>query len=259
MAPTNVCEAWAALDDLVDGCPCRVVESGDESPTDDQLQEVLDSATDLLWSLLARPAIGVCEITVWPCAKGPRFWGPFGREWYPWGEGPWSWGNLGGCWGCGHERDVRLDGPVFDVTEVLIDGVALDPSEYVLVDEVWLVRVGGSWPDGGGDPADESFVITYERGIEVPPLIRDATLELANELWLDRCGNATCKIPGTVESLSTQGANYSYAHDSIDDAGEKLPMTNKAISQWNPTREHLPAYIYSSDMPYTNRIIRTFA
>ena len=46
------CSPWADLDDLPDGCPCRTVESGGDLPTDDELLELIDDATDALFVLL---------------------------------------------------------------------------------------------------------------------------------------------------------------------------------------------------------------
>lgn len=242
--PSGPCASWATLDDLPEGCPCRVVESGGESPTDDQLEELLAEATDVVWALLGRPAFGVCEITIYPCARDEFRRGAsiLGHTQF----------GLTGCGDCeGHERDVWLDGPVHDVIEVIVDGTTLDPSEYRLEDEFWLVRVGGSWPAGGID--DDGFVITYERGDEVPYLVRDAVIELVPDLWRDRCDGGQ-RIPNAVQSMNTQGTSYSY-----DTNQPKLPMTWKAKSTFNPTSQHMQPYVYSPDRGYRPRTVRTFS
>lgn len=248
MAPLLTCSPWATVDDLPAGCPCRTAESGGDLPDDATLEELIDDATDILFQLLGRPAIGVCELTIYPCANmvvpflGPRHPSVLGYSGLP-------------CSDCGHEFDVWLDGPVHDVLEVVIDGEVLDPSEYHLEDGVWLVRVGGSWP-AGGDPEDDLFSIRYERGVPPSRLVRDAIAEIVNELWLDQCGNQACKLSAAVRTMNTGGTSYSY--EQVADALPKLQQTLKVVTLFNPTKEHMQPFAYSPDAAYRNRVVRTF-
>lgn len=76
--PLLTCSPWATVDDLPEGCPCLVAESGGDTPDAGTLAELIDDATDALFVLLGRPAIGVCELTIYPCSNmvmpflGPR-------------------------------------------------------------------------------------------------------------------------------------------------------------------------------------------
>lgn len=242
------CGPWADLDDLPDGCPCHTVESGGDLPSDAELIELIDDATDALFVLLGRPAIGVCELTVYPCANtvipflGPRHPSVLGYSGMP-------------CSDCGHEFDVWLDGPVHDVLAVVIDGETLDPSEYHLEDGVWLVRREGSWP-AGGDPDDDLFSITYERGVPTSKLIRGAIAEIVNEMWMDQCGNREQKFTAAIRSMSTGGTQYSY--EDVASALPKMPQTRMAIAQWNPSNQAVQPFAYSPDMGYRTKVIRTF-
>lgn len=250
--PTLTCSAWATADDLPDDCPCRSAGSGGDTPDDAQLAELLAAATDALFVLLGRPAIGVCEITVQPCGIGGSYPLPGQRAL------GWRFGDAF-CSSCGHDNDVWLDGPVHDVLEVVVDGVTLDPGDFYLEDGNWLVRASGSWPAGSRDPSDLAFVITYERGVPVDSIVREAVVELVNEFWLDRCGNLGQRVTSAVTSMSTGGTSYSYPDaQKIADALPKLPMTLKAVSTYNPTKATGQPFAYSPDVPRP-RVIRTFA
>lgn len=249
MAPQLTCSPWAELSDLPDGCPCRTAESGGDLPDDATLGELIDDATDALFVLLGRPAIGVCELTVYPCANSRvPILGPYHPSILGYGGSP--------CSDCGHDYDVWLDGPVHDVTEVAIDGVTLDPSEYHLEDGNWLVLRDGSWP-AGGNPEDDLFSITYERGVPPSRLIRGSIAEIVNEMWLDQCGNLGAKFSAAVKSMSTGGTNYSY--EDVAAALPKMPQTRMAIAQFNPTNQAMQPFAYSPDVPYRNRVVRTFS
>src|SRR5688572_17539265 len=85
--------------------------------------DLIDAATDAVAQISGGAMTGRCEMTVRPC-------------------------EMGGC-ACGRGRGCNactiagmiLPGFNPEVSEVKIDGVVLDPSEYVLVDSNMLVRV----------------------------------------------------------------------------------------------------------------------
>ena len=93
-------------------------------------------ATLVLWSATGR-RYGECEHTVRPCGRycgegygyiyADGFWTP-----YIW-NGVWRncWCGEGpGCWKCKPDCQLYLPGPVASVTEVLLDGVVVDPDTY---------------------------------------------------------------------------------------------------------------------------------
>lgn len=246
--PQLTCGPWAEVADLPDGCPCRATESGGDLPDDGTLAELIDDATDALFLLLGRPAIGVCELTVYPCANASV---PFLGHHHP------SVLGYSGapCADCGHENDVWLDGPVHDVIEVVIDGEVVDPSEYHLEDGNWLVRRDGSWP-AGGNPEDDLFSITYERGVPPSRLVRSSIAEIVNEMWMDECSNMGAKFSAAVRSMSTGGTQYSY--EDVAAALPKMPQTRKLVAQYNPTNEAMQPFAYSPDFRYKNATVRLF-
>lgn len=250
----TLCSAWATLDDLPEGCPCRSTGSGSDEPSDDVLEELLMQASEAMWVALAYPTLGPCERTVYPCLNRGTYW--------PSAQRRYTMLRAGACDCCGCDA-VWLEGPVADVTEVIVDGDVVDPGDYELHANFKLVRVNGSWPAGGGPVSDQAFQITYEMGAPVPTLVRDAVVELTNELWLSRCGEHDGRIPNAVSSLSTPGVGMSFRRNEVAkaarEAGESLPKVYQALSTYNPTAARLRTFVWSPDAPNTNRTIRTFS
>jgi hypothetical protein len=250
------CYPYAQIEDLPDGCPCRIETSGDLEPSDEALTAVLNGATTIVWSLLGRQPIGLCEQRVFPCLRENNWrWNWYQQQTYTLAP----WGGMPAC-ACSGDA-VLLEGPVNDIIEVVVDGEILERDEYVLVDGQWLDRVDGSWPAGGRAGDEAAFAITYLRGIPVDTLVRDATIEVANVLWMDRCGVANC-LPGrAVTSMSQAGTGYSYQgdQDRVREAGEALGTLWRAIGVYNPGQVHTPTMVFSPDEPYRTRTIRAFS
>ncbi len=249
----TLCGPWAELEDLPEGCPCRTEGSGGEDPSDLELEELLMQSTEVMWELLAYPALGGCPRTIHPCRTNLGYAPSKAVR-----EATLRWGTCA-CCGC---DAVVLAGPIADITEVIVDGVVLDPSEYELHDNWHLVRVDGTWPMGGGPASEQRFVITYAIGAPVPTLVRDAVIELANQLWLDRCGSADSRLPRAATGASSQGVSYSFSRreevDRVKTAGSELPTVRKAVSTYNPTGASLRTLVYSPDQDFKPRTIRTF-
>jgi len=249
----TLCGPWAELEDLPEGCPCRTEGSGGEDPSDTELEELLMQSTEVMWELLAYPALGECPRTIHPCRTNLGYAPSKAVR-----EATLRWGTCA-CCGC---DAVVLAGPIADITEVIVDGVVLDPSEYELHDNWHLVRVDGTWPMGGGPASEQRFVITYAIGAPVPTLVRDAVIELANQLWLVRCGSADSRLPRAATGASSQGVSYSFSRreevDRVKTAGSELPTVRKAVSTYNPTGASLRTLVYSPDQDFKPRTIRTF-
>ena len=99
------------------GCP----DCGDEcgAMTAAQRAEYQAWAINDLWEATGR-VYGTCTVTVMPCND----WGVLCGA---------CWSNFRGC-ACIFVPEVKLPGPVASVTEVVIDGVALDPDAYRIDD-----------------------------------------------------------------------------------------------------------------------------
>lgn len=196
---TGTCEPWATIADL--GSPCD--DYGMDAAL---LEDSLQIASDILFSLSGRRYPGVCTDVVRPTgACAPRETTP--RD---------TTGRTDPC--CRTTPGIRLGGsPIVDVSEVLLDGEVLDPSEYQVDDYDVLVRLrdpAGNlrrWPccQDVTLPATEegTFQVTYTYG-RTPPLggIR-AAASLACQLALaaqpETAGQ--CRLSDRVLSVTRQG------------------------------------------------------
>ena len=116
-------------------------------------------ASITLWRLSGRRYGPSCPVTVRPCGRSCAeemvSWatlGPSTGGWVPYlgADGQWRNAAVCGCrssCSCTQLCEVRLDGPVYDVVEVLVDGEALVPEAYRVDVPNLLVRLDGEcWP-----------------------------------------------------------------------------------------------------------------
>lgn len=191
-------------------------------------------ATTVIWAATGR-RYGLCELTVLPC-------NPSGVEplyqtypvggYVPWGLGDGSnlaqpvlnagvWTNQCGAGGCACRAacEVPLDGPVHDVVDVFIDGVALNGG-YEVHNGYLLVRTDGEcWPTcqtyGQEIPG---FEVVYNRGEAIPtPVQRSADL-LACE-YAKACQGKDCGLPSRMTRLTRQGVEVQVADVPKDGRG----------------------------------------
>jgi hypothetical protein len=196
----------------------------------DYTPEQQAAATTLAVNLLDRLTgyqFSGCPVTVRPCGKtcssftSYMTW-PVGQPGSSGSGSPWMipfvdngvWRNCGCTGGCTCRAtcEVLIGAPVVEVTEVTIDGVALDPSAYRLDrDERGpvLVRTDGDcFPECQSmDVAPDevgAFTVTYVPGAALPadgPLI---TGMLACQL-AKACAGGDCVLPQQLQSLSRNG------------------------------------------------------
>ena len=209
-----------------------------------------DYAAMILWAATGRQ-FGLCEVTVRPCGmrRCPdglgEFWG------YDWSGGTWvpyifngQWFNCAcgaGCC-CDPRCQVRLMGPVEEIVEVLIGGIAVDPSTYHVDDAHWLVRSGGEcWPqcaDMDNLVGDNTFEVTYLRGTPVPNALLRAAAMLACE-WAKGCVNDdTCRLSNRVTSIIRQGITIDMVspEDLLESGLTGLWEVDTVIRALNPHR-----------------------
>jgi hypothetical protein len=145
--------------------------------------------------------------------------------------GPWftDWATMGGVvgWSCGCSRSrlVDLGEQVNEVTEVIVDGVIIDPGDYELAGGRVLVRL-----DGGGFPCCQPLStrtteagtaqIAAVFGSPPPPLGRLAVAELGCELAKDMAG-ADCALPPNTANYSRQ--NLTVNLTEAGEIGEGMP------------------------------------
>ena len=229
---------------------------------------VQDWATDLavfvLWAATGRQ-YGGCPTTVRPC------WGRFEPLYQTWpvgldGEGYWGLRGaagsvvlIGGGCGCSAAcqcapSQVALPGQVASVTSVQVDGVTLDPSEYMLQGS-YLVRAGGEeWPGSQnlslplGQP--NTWAVSYVVGLAPPPALLNAAGIFACELAKGRTGGS-CQLPARVQSVTRQGVEIQYVdtNDYLEKGLTGLDSVDMVIRALNPYGLPAPLRVMSPDMP----------
>lgn len=228
-------------------------------------------ATEILDALTGR-RFAQCPVNYRPC--GPRCVNGFGYITWPVGAPangsgfPWmtpfidagAWRNCGCAGGCTCRArcEVPFPGPVASVTEVMVDGVALDPDAYRL--DTYrglpvLVRIDGEcWPlcqDMEADPDGVgAFTITYSPGEPLPVAGQIAAGLLACE-FAKSCVGAECSLPQQLQSLSRNGVEVQIMDPSalLENGLTGIAMVDLWVRSVNPLRKMQRSRVYSSDVP----------
>jgi hypothetical protein len=228
-------------------------------------------ATHILWALTGR-RFGLCEVAVRPCGGGCSVHGGYmtypvtldggsasGGWWmYPYTDASGAWRNCacsGSC-RCHADCEVPLPGPVDSIVSVVVNGVTLDPSAYRVDNRHFLIRQDGEcFPDcqdfnAPDDSPDNTFVVTYLRGEEVPPAGQIAAGLLACD-FAKSCTTG-CALPGNLASLSRQGVDVTLADpvDELNDGLTGVPQVDQWIRAVNPYRATRRPRVYSLDTDY---------
>lgn len=199
--------AWTTAEDVAE-C-CNAAESTDGS----EFEPFVDTASQLLFTFSGRLFYGLGSKDGMrpPCnprcgcggqvLEGSGYVVPAPRTWDWWGV----------CSGPCEPSRVLLSGyPVREVTQVKIDGVVLDPSEYRLERNRWLVRKNdGVWPSHQNlsldDTEEDTWSVSYTFGQNPPLAGQDAAKELACQLYKNCNGDASCAIPQGAVRIVRQG------------------------------------------------------
>lgn len=220
-----------------------------------------DYAALVLWAGTGRQ-FGLCTVTVRPCGMKRCNDGLVEFYGYDWSGGTWvpyvfngTWFNCS-CVGlccCDPRCQVRLMGPVESITEVLIGGIAVDPSAYRVDDNHWLVRTDGNcWPtcaDLDSDDGDNVFEVTYTRGTAAPPALLRAASTLACE-WGKACVGADCRLSNRVTSLARNGVTVEMAspEEFLEDGLTGLWEVDSIIRALNPYRRKQRGRVYAPEL-----------
>lgn len=230
-------------------------------------------ASQILWRMSGRRWGPSCPITVRPCSRdclessGANVrWaaagGTVGR-WVPYIDHAGVWRNAAVCGcetdcHCGSELcEVRLDGPVYDILDVTVDGQELEPEAYRVDVPNLLVRTDGDcWPSCSDLLADcdqpGGFCVTYRVGLRLDEAAIAAVSELTCQL-LAACGVADCRcqLPGSVQRVVRQGVTVDLVSEptSIWREGRTgLPMVDAWLATVNPHSLTQPSRVLSPDM-----------
>jgi hypothetical protein len=229
-------------------------------------------ATEILDSLTAR-RFSQCAVNYRPC--GPRCNSSFGYLTWPVGQSgangggmPWMipyvdagvWRNCGCTGGCSCRAacEVPFPGPVAAVTEVMIDGIVLDPDAYRIDtyrDMPVLVRVDGEcWPtcqDVSVGPEEVgAFTIVYQPGEALPVAGTIAAGMLACE-FAKACVGAECALPQQLASLSRNGVEVTVVDPAtlLDQGLTGIASVDLWIKSVNPFRRTMRSRVYTPDIP----------
>lgn len=220
----------------------------------------------ILWAATGK-RFGACPTTVRPCWQRQA---PLYQTWNVGLQGEGYWGLrgdggssvqlFGGYCGCSNgcactPEQVMLPGAVQAVTQVVVDGVTLDPSEYLLQGS-WLVRAGGQmWPARqdlslpSGMP--NTWSVTYTAG-EVPPdVLMDAAGTYACELAKGKVNTSGCLLPRRVQSVTRQGVDIQFVDtsDYLEQGLTGVEAVDMVIRMINPYGLRRPPRVLSPDLP----------
>lgn len=231
-------------------------------------------ASELLWSLSGRQ-FGLCTVTrrpcrqdcygdTWPIALGTSFASGgtyptpvlYAGEWYNITCGSCT----GGC-SCARVSEITLPDPVYEVTEVKVDGVVLtEGADYRLDSNRILIRLGGeSWPLCNdlnlADTEEGTWSVTYLTGQSVPDLGKLALGVLVDEFTKALLCSADCKLPKPVQSITRQGVSVTFLdpNEVFQDGRIGLYVPDLFVTTYNPNRLRQPSRVYDIDSPQRYR------
>lgn len=183
-------EQFVTLADVRAAPSCSCIT--DDDPSDADVGLLIDAASDALTVLSGGAVFGRQTATFFPCRVLPDRCGC-------------------GC-GCGLNA-IPLDGHDPVVTEVKIDGVALDAADYNLHsgrDGRWhLVREAtdlqpNSWPSSQSmwrpDTEDDTFSVTYTYGQHLDWITEQAALELVCDFAAENVTKTNQIAPGATSA-----------------------------------------------------------
>lgn len=227
------CQPWCTIEDVRACAPFNDADTY----SDEALEQVIDAASDVLFQRAGRRWPGLCSDTVYPstcagCGGVPLPYG--GSVSLATVRGALGGGSLlSAC--CGDQRLDLGSYPVRSVTQVLIDGVELDPAAYEVRDWEFLYRVdGGRWPCVSC-PTSERLEVSFEFG-EAPPWSgRGATVALARELARS-CAEQECGLDRRVTTLSREGVTMTLPGlvDTLRDGRTGIPEVDLFLWSHNP-------------------------
>jgi hypothetical protein len=263
-------ETWATAADVIgDESACW----GDCVELDEYvLDEALWEASEFLNEQTGGRFPGLAEETIRPCARSRAYPSDVlsvdGIPIPGWFDG-WGWcGCAASSSGCGCSGASVLDvglGPIVDVPAVVIDGDALDPTEFDIVDGWQLLRLPSItapddrayWPRSQrlDLPLTEegTWGVTVRFGDSPPRSGRTAAIVLGCDIAKARCADPTCRLPERTTTLIREGATITIAA-AENDIIRTLPATVRRFLATYPKAAE-SSEVWSPDLraPHTSR------
>ena len=231
MTRNYACQAFAVADDIFDApCGCDL----DSTAAEDIIfvEAMIDQASDMLSLATGGTVSGICTVTVRPvalCNTNTVYYGRYEPiiPTFPTHDHRRRFGGL---------NTVPLRGPNTDVVEVVINGVVINPAEYGLLDNLYLMRKIGNWPTYQDLTLDDTeagtWAITYRFGRGADKLTKMACIELACELIKDATPGKQSSLPRGVVGASIQGASITIRDraEALRDGAEQIPIVARFLS-----------------------------
>lgn len=249
----SLCASWVPEDEAADACAC-----GDGVDVDVLIRWQLVAST-ILYALSGRQFPGVCSDTVRPCWCGTA--GQSLAYVTSGGARPIVAGTCEAVGPCGGHASVLLPHrPVRSITEVVVDGVTLDPAEYGLVDRRWLVRAGRrSWPCcqdlGRADDEPGTWSVSYEYGVAPPAGGKEMAAMYGCELAKGCAGDSGCRLPRRVQTLTREGVSMTVIdpYEFLDQGRTGLYEIDAWLASVNPTGIDRAGKVINPDLLMTHR------
>lgn len=242
---------------------------GWDSFTPQQQARGIRIATALMWAATGRQ-FGQCEISVQPCRPPdigrsyrvyPVLLGDGFGSFHPFlKDGQWFNPGAAACGCCTTGCQIPLQGPTSTdaIVEVVVDGVVVPPSAYMVMDNFQLVRIDGDcFPTcvnfSQQDPP--AFEVTYKRGTPVPQVVLDAAGQVACES-AKACAGGECVLPSNVASLSRPGVEFKVAEVDVttDRLSTGIREADRIIQLYNPYGRVQRTRIFGPDVHYPRMV-----
>ena len=261
--PSSPSDSWVTLDEV------KAI-LGPDAPTDSAgdaaLQANIDSAVELLYSLSGRQFPGSVSTVVRPTSRPEQIpdhqWVRNMQALVGWSYGwnaAWLWGICSGCHysGCCGPPMIGLGrSPVTDVTEVLIDGLVIDPNEYRIDDAKWLQRNDGcgGWPTCQnlsapiGDPC--TFQVSFTFGQDPPQMGKSAAGQMSAELYRADTPGLNCALPARITSITRQGVSFAVLDPQtfMQQGLTGNYQIDMFLIAYNPSKQIRRPMVYSPDV-----------
>jgi hypothetical protein len=230
----------------------------------------------LAWLTLARLTgyqIGVCPITVRPCAVGCLPMGSYRQA--PVGSGMSAalpsvaigmfmphidvmgqWTNSCGCGSgdscsCTALSEVILPGPVGLIEKVMVDGAEIANTRYRVDNGNRLVATDPTltWPVCQDMMLDAAagFSVTYYQGAAPNELTKYAAGVLANEFY-KACSGGKCRLPAGVTSVARDGVTYEIQTGMFSGGFTGIREVDAVIGIYNPNGLKTPPTVTSPEL-----------
>lgn len=194
--PFVVCAPWIDVADLCDIPTDETDCNGVVVPLvyPDSITDMIMAVSNILFGLTCYRYPGICTTLIYPCLDCAC-----------------------GCHPCSCGRFDAIDlaqlpYPVQSVVQVLIDGVAVNPLEYTLKHNRYLVKLSGDeWPNCNAmdlpDSSSSTLTVEVEYGRTPPIELRMGAARLVEELY-KACNQSPCDLPSNVTKVTRRGIDF---------------------------------------------------